>query len=181
MRWKGVWKWGKREMICLWLHCHHQNNSWITMGSDESHFKVSLIVRDKPQDRVHRPQPFRTERRTEAVSNRGPSAYQPNALPLGQTGSPWSVTSIKAGICVKIIKHVSSQLFSAMSDSIFCSPDCVNDVMNKTGMCVEEKFQLRKEPTLFCSPLKITPISCSPDCISDITNKPTLWGKEAIT
>ena len=28
------------------------------------------------------------ERRAEAVSNRGPSAYQPNALPLGQTGSP---------------------------------------------------------------------------------------------
>ena len=27
------------------------------------------------------------ERRAEAVSNRGPSAYQPNALPLGQTGS----------------------------------------------------------------------------------------------
>ena len=27
-----------------------------------------------------------TERRAEAVSNRGPSAYQPNALPLGQTG-----------------------------------------------------------------------------------------------
>ena len=25
--------------------------------------------------------------RGEAVSNRGPSAYQPNALPLGQTGS----------------------------------------------------------------------------------------------
>ena len=31
--------------------------------------------------------PFRRERRAEAVSNRGPSAYQPNALPLGQTGS----------------------------------------------------------------------------------------------
>ena len=27
------------------------------------------------------------ERRAEAVSNRGPSAYQSNALPLGQTGS----------------------------------------------------------------------------------------------
>ena len=27
------------------------------------------------------------ERRAEAVSNRGPSAYKPNALPLGQTGS----------------------------------------------------------------------------------------------
>ena len=39
------------------------------------------------QDSVHKPQPFRRERRAEAVSNRGPSAYQPNALPLGQTGS----------------------------------------------------------------------------------------------
>ena len=29
---------------------------------------------------------FRRERRAEADSNRGPSAYQPNALPLGQTG-----------------------------------------------------------------------------------------------
>ena len=30
---------------------------------------------------------FLRERRAEADSNRGPSAYQPNALPLGQTGS----------------------------------------------------------------------------------------------
>ena len=29
----------------------------------------------------------RRERRAETDSNRGPSAYQPNALPLGQTGS----------------------------------------------------------------------------------------------
>ena len=29
------------------------------------------------------------ERRVEADSNRGPSAYQPNALPLSQTGSQW--------------------------------------------------------------------------------------------
>ena len=42
---------------------------------------------DKSQDNVHKPQPFWRERRAEAVSNRGPSAYQPNALPLGQTGS----------------------------------------------------------------------------------------------
>ena len=31
---------------------------------------------------------FWRERRAEADFNRGPSAYQPNALPLGQTGSP---------------------------------------------------------------------------------------------
>ena len=42
-----VWRWGKREIIYLSLHCHHQNDSCIKMGSDESHFNVSLIVRDK--------------------------------------------------------------------------------------------------------------------------------------
>ena len=31
----------------LSLHCHHQNDSCIKMGSDESRFNVSLIVRDK--------------------------------------------------------------------------------------------------------------------------------------
>ena len=34
-------------MIYLSLHCRHQNDSYIKMGSDESHFNVSLIVRDK--------------------------------------------------------------------------------------------------------------------------------------
>ena len=28
-------------------HCHHQNDSCIKMGSDESHFNISLIVKDK--------------------------------------------------------------------------------------------------------------------------------------
>ena len=46
------------------------------MGSDESHFNVSLIVRDK----VTRPQPFfqeKGERRAGAELSRGPSAYLP--------------------------------------------------------------------------------------------------------
>ena len=44
---KGVWRWGEREIIYLSLLCHHQNDSCIKMGSDESRFNVSLIVRDK--------------------------------------------------------------------------------------------------------------------------------------
>ena len=36
-----------REIIDLSLHCRHQNDSCIKMGSDESHFNVPLIVRDK--------------------------------------------------------------------------------------------------------------------------------------
>ena len=33
---------GGREIIYLTLHCHHQNDSCIKMGSDESHFNVSV-------------------------------------------------------------------------------------------------------------------------------------------
>ena len=38
---KRVWRWGKSEIIYLSLRCHHQNDSCIKMGSDESHFNVS--------------------------------------------------------------------------------------------------------------------------------------------
>ena len=41
----GVSRWGKS--IYLSIHCHHQNDFCIKMGSDENHFNVSLIVRDK--------------------------------------------------------------------------------------------------------------------------------------
>ena len=34
-------------IIYLLLHCHHQNDFRIKVGSDESHFNVSLIVRNK--------------------------------------------------------------------------------------------------------------------------------------
>ena len=87
---KGVWKWAMMEIIYLSLHepCRnqHQNDSCIKMGSDESHFNVSSIERDKVTRQF--PQNTNIEERTaEAESNRSPSAYQPNALPLGQTGS----------------------------------------------------------------------------------------------
>ena len=43
---KGVWRWGEREggrseIIYPSLHCHHQNDFCIKVGSDESHFNVS--------------------------------------------------------------------------------------------------------------------------------------------
>ena len=61
---------GEREIINLSLRCHHQNDFCIKMGSDESHFNVSLIVRDKtikqcPQttafEEKGEPKPIRTE------------------------------------------------------------------------------------------------------------------------
>ena len=38
---------GRGRLLYLSLHCHHQNDSCIMMGSEESHFNVSLIVMDK--------------------------------------------------------------------------------------------------------------------------------------
>ena len=38
---------GEREIIYLSLHCHHRNDFCIKVGSDESHFNVLFIVRDK--------------------------------------------------------------------------------------------------------------------------------------
>jgi len=75
--------WGKtlREIIYLSLHCHrHQNDSCIKVGSDESHFNDSLVVEDKvTRLSVHKPQPFRRERRAEAELSRGLTA-RPNRL-----------------------------------------------------------------------------------------------------
>ena len=35
------------EIVYLSLHCHHRNDSCIKVGSDENHFNVSSIGKDK--------------------------------------------------------------------------------------------------------------------------------------
>ena len=86
---------GERELIYLSLHCHHQNDFCVKEGSDESHFNVSVgndAQSHKTVSTNHNL--FEEKGEPKRVSNRGPSAYQPNALPLGQTGSLHSVTLI---------------------------------------------------------------------------------------
>ena len=83
----GGWGTRKREIIYLSLHYHHQNDFCMKTGSDENHFNVSLIVRDKVIRQCPQTTTFEEKGEPKRISNRGPSAYQPNALPLGQTGS----------------------------------------------------------------------------------------------
>ena len=54
-RGKGAWRWGKREIIYLSLHCHHQNDFCIKVGSDES-ILMFHNCEGQSQDSVHRPQ-----------------------------------------------------------------------------------------------------------------------------
>ena len=70
----GMEVWEEGDYIYLSLHCHHQNDFCIKMGSDESHFNVSLIVRDK----VTRPCP-----QTTIFEEKGePKRYRTEVLPL---------------------------------------------------------------------------------------------------
>jgi len=75
-------------IMYLSLHCHNQNDSCIKMGSDDSHFNVSLIVRDEIRQC---PQTTTFLKRKESRSGFEPRSfclpYQHNDLPLGQTGS----------------------------------------------------------------------------------------------
>ena len=80
--------WEKREIIYLSLHCHHQNDFCIKLGSDESHFNVSVgsdgqSHKTVSADHNHFEEKGEPKRyRTEVFP-----LYQPNALPLDQTGS----------------------------------------------------------------------------------------------
>ena len=86
---------GEEGNYMLSLQCHHQDDPCIKVGSDESHFNVLFIVRDNSHQTVSTDHNFLIERRAEADSIRGPSAYQPIALPLGQTGSLDESVSIR--------------------------------------------------------------------------------------
>ena len=64
----------------LSLHCHHQNDSCIKMDSDESHFNVSVIVRDK----VTRPCP-----QTTAFEGKGEPKRIRTEVPLLTSVTPY--------------------------------------------------------------------------------------------
>ena len=71
------------------------------MGSDESHFNVSVGSDGQSHKTVSTNHNlFWRERRAEVESNQGPSTYQPNAILLGQTSSPILVQA-----CLDINPH----------------------------------------------------------------------------
>ena len=76
----------EREIIYLSLHCHHQNDFCIKMGSDENQFNVSLFVRDK----VTRQHPLTTTFEVKGEPKQIRTEVPPlTSLPLyrlGQTG-----------------------------------------------------------------------------------------------
>ena len=66
---------GEREIIYLSLHCHHQNDTCIKMGSDESHFNVSVGSDGQSHKTVSTNHNLFEE-------NREPKWYRTEVLPL---------------------------------------------------------------------------------------------------
>ena len=63
----------------LTLHCHYLDDACIKMGTDESHFNVSFIVRGKVTRYVHKPQPLK---RKESRSGYQGEAHCNDILPV---------------------------------------------------------------------------------------------------
>ena len=85
--WYGGGGGGGREIIYLTLHYHHQNDFYIKVGSDESHFNVSLIVRDNVTRQCPQTATFGEKGEPKQIRTEVPLLTSLNALPLGQTGS----------------------------------------------------------------------------------------------
>ena len=66
---------GEREIMYLSLHCHHQNDFCIKMGSDESHFNVSVGSDEQSYKTVSTNHNLLEEKGE-------PKRYRPEVLPL---------------------------------------------------------------------------------------------------
>ena len=74
------------KIIYLSLHCHHRNYFCIKVGSDESHFNVSLTVREKVTRQCPQTTTSEEKREPKRIRTEVPLLTSLNALPLGQTG-----------------------------------------------------------------------------------------------
>ena len=80
-------RWGKREIIYMLLHCHHQNVSCIKTGSDEIHYNASLTVKDNVNGQCPQTTTFRKRRESRSKIDPRPFCLPPYRLKLGETGS----------------------------------------------------------------------------------------------
>ena len=79
---------GGMKLRYLWLHCHHQNDSCITTGTDDSHFNVSLIVRDKVTRQCPQTTTFEKKRKPKQIRTE---------VPLLTSLTPWAKTGSRSG------------------------------------------------------------------------------------
>ena len=83
---------------------------------------------------------FWRERRAEAVSNRGPSAYQPTALPLGQTGSHGILIACQCGLWSPVVLSARAGVTTVCCLCRFWSPLWLSTHAGVTTVCCLRRF-----------------------------------------
>ena len=73
---------GEREIIYPSLHCHHQNDSCIKMGSDERHFNFSVGSDGQSHKTV-------STNHNLSEQKREPKRYRTEVLPLTRPNRYW--------------------------------------------------------------------------------------------
>ena len=91
--------------IYISLYCHHQDDSCVKMGSEESH-NVSLIVKDKVTRQCPQTDTSFEHGKESRCDGRGSSAYRPGARPTARPNRlthfimdpyPWCYESVTGG------------------------------------------------------------------------------------
>ena len=113
------------EIIYLSLHCHHQNDSCIKMGSDGSHFNVSFMVRDKITRQC--PQTTTFPNRKESRSGIEPRSFcLPRAIVSWCTGpnQPHRAATGNVKTCVERSTLLLFYLFLNSLYTVHCHKNC---------------------------------------------------------
>ena len=95
---------GERGIVYLSLHCHHQNDSCIKVGSDESHFNVSVGSDGQSHKTVSKNHNL-SEEKVE------PKRYRTEVLPLTSqclTARPNRLTKVSQ---LQICSYVELQMY----------------------------------------------------------------------
>ena len=129
------------------------------MLSNESRFKFNC--EGQSYETVHKPQPLWGERRAKAELSRGPSAYKPNALLLGQTGSLLTVLMYCMDVsmyvicigCRRLVVHTQKEWMTPGSWNLcFCvgnrESDCCSGCCQSKG-CAHYTYTKYSHTDLF--------------------------------
>ena len=169
--WEGVWRWWKREIIYLSLHYHRQNDSCIKMGSNGSHFNVSLIVRDKVTRQC--PQSTTFEEKGEPKRIRTEAPLLNTLTPYRQAKRPafdglWNINRLQN--MPGFIDSANTSTFpytapiqdSKLSNIMFCMIKWIGQGLCDLISCVSHLVLIKSETKVTASSLNCTsPLTAS--------------------
>ena len=119
---RGVWRWGGGERLYTYRYTVTTRMTYALRWAAMRAILMFHNCEGQSRKTVFTDHTLWSERRAEADSNRGHSAYQPNTLPLGQTVSPlrmylwWSLRTLYLLAC---------QVRVTVGDSGLCCCTCV--------------------------------------------------------